>query len=496
MRVVSLFAGIEGFGLGFERAGFEVVGQVEIDPWCRKVLGRHYPDTPKHDDITTAHGMMFGPAEVVTFGFPCQDVSSAGKRAGLEGARSGLFYEALRFIREMQEATKGEYPRFAVLENVPGIYSSNGGRDFAAVLANLVGGAVSVPGDKWRNAGVAAGPSGHAAWRTLDSQYHGVPQRRRRVFLVTDFRSERAGEVLFESKSVRRNPKPRTEAGEGATGDSRAGAESCYWDGGQIADTLASSVSAKQQTMPDKRRFMAVLEPCELVGHGEYKQGSVGTLRAGGGDAGGGSETLLPIAFDSKAHESRSLNPSHLSPSLEGQGKVAICFNPNQEGMAISETAAPTVGASQGGNNQGVVAIQHASIGRKPEAGPQGKGWRDDGVTWTLDSRGSADVVAMKLGTTDGLASTVTASAGHHGRSSPRGDGSDNLVATPYAVRRLMPVEAELLQGFPPDWTRYIEDGLEIADTHRYKMCGNAVTVNVSEAIARRMVDVLLAQRL
>ncbi len=103
--LVSLFAGIGGFDKAFENAGYETVGQVEIDPWCQQVLRRHWPDVPKHDDITTAQGMMFGPADVVTFGSPCQDLSVAGKRAGLDGARSGLFMEAMRFIREMREGT-------------------------------------------------------------------------------------------------------------------------------------------------------------------------------------------------------------------------------------------------------------------------------------------------------------------------------------------------------------------------------------------------------
>ncbi len=125
--LVSLFTGVGGFDEGFENAGFKTVGQVEIDPWCQQVLRRHWPDVPKHDDITTAHGMMFGAADVVTFGSPCQDLSVAGKRAGLDGARSGLFVEAMRFIREMREGTDGRYPEYAVWENVCGAFSSGAG---------------------------------------------------------------------------------------------------------------------------------------------------------------------------------------------------------------------------------------------------------------------------------------------------------------------------------------------------------------------------------
>lgn len=125
MRFISLFAGIGGFDVGLETAGMACAGQVEIDPHCQSVLRRHWPDVPRHDDVTTAHGMIFGPAEVVTFGFPCQGLSHAGKRQGLDDQRSGLFVEAIRFIRQMQEATESEYPRFAIWENVAGTYSSS-----------------------------------------------------------------------------------------------------------------------------------------------------------------------------------------------------------------------------------------------------------------------------------------------------------------------------------------------------------------------------------
>src|SRR5690625_474824 len=143
--LVSLFAGVGGFDLGFERAGFTPVGMCEIDPHARSVLDRHWPTVPKHDDVTTLRGSTFGPADVVTFGSPCQDLSVAGKRAGLDGERSGLFLEAMRYVREMLEETSGQYPRAAVWENVPGAFSSNGGADFAAVLESMVGGTVRCP---------------------------------------------------------------------------------------------------------------------------------------------------------------------------------------------------------------------------------------------------------------------------------------------------------------------------------------------------------------
>ena len=171
---VSLFAGVGGFDLGLEQAGHTCVGQVEIDKYAQKVLKKHWPDVPLHNDVTTAidwakENDLIGRVDIVCGGFPCQDVSVAGKRAGIAGARSGLFWDAIQFAREVKAQT-------IILENVPGLLSSNQGRDFGIVLSAMA------------DAGY-----GHIEWRVLDSQFFGVPQRRRRVFIV--------GSVIDRSKS-------------------------------------------------------------------------------------------------------------------------------------------------------------------------------------------------------------------------------------------------------------------------------------------------------
>lgn len=223
MKLISLFTGVGGFDLGFEGAGFTTVGQCEIDPHAMRVLNHHWPDVPKHDDITTLDGMAFGPAEVVAFGSPCQDLSIAGGGAGLDGERSGLFTEAMRFIREMQAGADGQYPKVVLWENVPGAYSSNGGKDFAAVLESMVGGEIEKPKGRWGNAGVAFGPEGTAEWRTLDSQHFGVAQRRRRVFVVYRPGATTAGEVLLEPRGVRRDTEPSGAARASDTGSPPGG---------------------------------------------------------------------------------------------------------------------------------------------------------------------------------------------------------------------------------------------------------------------------------
>lgn len=203
----SLFAGIGGFDLGFERAGFRTTWACEIDQKAQAVLRLRFPDAKLHDDVCAVGAHNLEPVDVVTFGSPCQDLSVAGKRAGLAGERSGLFHEAVRVIRELR-AAHGK-PDFAIWENVPGAFSSNGGRDFAAVIDALV------------NIGAR-----DVAWRVLDSRFFGVAQRRRRVFLVADFGGERAEQVLALAAGVRGYSPKERKARRGSPPGSRAGAGS------------------------------------------------------------------------------------------------------------------------------------------------------------------------------------------------------------------------------------------------------------------------------
>ena len=196
-KVLSLFSGVGGFDLGLERAGMETVFQCEWDKHATKVLERHWPNVPRWGDISTLTGehiLRYAPVvNVVAWGSPCQDLSVAGRRAGLSGERSGLFYEGIRIINELTRLTNGRYPGISIWENVPGALSSNRGSDFGEVLHEL---------DE-------AGAS-FSEWRILDAQYFGVPQRRRRVFVVSVFdpaTAERCPEPLLSvAESVRRNP--------------------------------------------------------------------------------------------------------------------------------------------------------------------------------------------------------------------------------------------------------------------------------------------------
>ena len=180
----------------------------EIEPFPCSVTARHFPEVKQLGDITKIDGAAIPPVDIVCAGSPCQDLSVAGKREGLEGARSGLFRRAVDIIRRMRMSTRGGQPRFFIWENVPGAFSSNKGADFRAVLEEIGQTEIPMPKNgKWANAGMAELPQCEIAWRVLDAQYWGVPQRRRRIFLVADFGTATrcAGEILFEPESVRRN---------------------------------------------------------------------------------------------------------------------------------------------------------------------------------------------------------------------------------------------------------------------------------------------------
>ena len=231
MTLGSLFDGSGGFPLAGAMNGMTPVWASEIEPYPLKVTAARFPCMKQLGDVTKIDGSSIDPVDVITFGSPCQDLSVAGKQTGIhDGKRSSLFFEAVRIIREMRGATNGKYPRFAVWENVPGAFSSNKGADFRAVLQALceVGGeAVPVPEPpkgKWAKAGCVVGDGYSLAWRVYDAQYWGVPQRRKRIYLVADFGSERAGEILFEREGVRGDTAQGGEAREGAAEDAEGSA--------------------------------------------------------------------------------------------------------------------------------------------------------------------------------------------------------------------------------------------------------------------------------
>jgi DNA (cytosine-5)-methyltransferase 1 len=261
MKALSLFSGVGGMDLGFQNAGIETVAFCELQPIARSILARHWPQTTIRSDVEALRGTDFSNIDIVTGGSPCQDLSVAGRREGLDGERSGLLWHQCR-IADEAAAT------WTVWENVPGSLTSNSGRDFAAVLWGFTGAHVVVPNGGWGNAGLVVGPKRWAVWRVLDAQHFGVPQRRRRVFVVACSRKPCRPEVLFYS--------------EGSEGDFGSG--DVTWRGSPVAvrgSVTKSRASKSGATHPPSSRTS--WSPIDLDDPAAYGDLALGFNWANGG---------------------------------------------------------------------------------------------------------------------------------------------------------------------------------------------------------------------
>ena len=260
----SLFSGSGGFELAGILSGIQPVWNSEIEPFAIRVTTKRLPGVQHFGDVSSLSGHDLPPVDIITFGSPCQDMSVAGKRAGLDAERSGLFHQAIRIIREMREETNGEKPRYCVWENVPGAFSSNGGADFKSVLEAVIGikepaAEVPAPGKNgWPYADVYVGDGWSVAYRLLDAQFWGVPQRRARIFLVADLGGEGAGDILFKSEGLSGYSAEGFEAWKRATRDteSRAGEAGgvCLNDQGgermNVSEGVAGTLRAEDHGHP------------------------------------------------------------------------------------------------------------------------------------------------------------------------------------------------------------------------------------------------------
>lgn len=256
----SLFDGSGGFPLAAIFCGIEPIWSSEVEPFPIRVTQKNLPQVKHLGDIKDIDGTEIEPVDIISFGSPCQDLSIAGKRAGLEGEKSNLFYEAIRVIKEMRCKSNGKYPRYLLWENVPGAFSSNKGEDFRCVLEEITKiknstVKLSRP-SKWQSAGEILGDNFSLAWRVIDAKYFGVPQRRRRIFVVTDLDGGSSGEILFEQKSLSRDTSEGCEKGKRNT---RAIKESfnktiCLNDQGgermDISEDLSGTLRAKAGNPP------------------------------------------------------------------------------------------------------------------------------------------------------------------------------------------------------------------------------------------------------
>jgi DNA (cytosine-5)-methyltransferase 1 len=199
----SLFDGIGVFPLAAQQCGITPLWASEISQSAISITKRHFPDMAHLGSVTDLRGGNVPPVDIITFGSPCQNLSLSGKRECLAGNQSSLFYEAIRIIEEMRDATGGLHPTITVWENVTGAFSSNNRLDFAAVLSAFTHSEIPVPDSgRWASAGMVRGYTPDLAWRTLAANFFGVPQKRRRIFLVCDYRAQRAAQILFEPQGM------------------------------------------------------------------------------------------------------------------------------------------------------------------------------------------------------------------------------------------------------------------------------------------------------
>lgn len=387
-------------------------------------------------DITKIHGDQIEPVDCITFGSPCQDLSIAGRRAGLQGERSGLFIEAVRIIKEMRGGTDGGYPTFAIWENVPGAFSSNKGEDFRAVLEELARVEepdASIPrpprGGRWSKAGAIAGNGWSLAWRQLDAQYWGVPQRRKRIALVADFGGQRAAEILFEHTSLSGNSDASIPTWQAATGHSRASTSGrnkrgesyllkirSDCEGGGKGALIQTEKSATLSTLQDQTLFQPIPVLNDQGGSVmDMSCDMTETLRAQ-------EHGHQPIIFDARGN---------------GDGKIVPTITGDHENRITDYTA---------------IAIERQTFDERPF---------------------SSNKESEKCSTLKAKAENI-------------GNGSECLIAEKaihWIVRRLTPVECERLQGYPDGWTD-IGDWVDskgkkhkLTDTPRYKALGNSIAL-------------------
>ncbi|WP_240950644.1 DNA (cytosine-5-)-methyltransferase [Selenomonas bovis] len=316
----SLFDGSGGFPLGGLLAGIRPVWASEIEPFPIRVTTRRFPSVRHYGDISEMNGGVIEPVDVITFGSPCTDMSLAGKRAGLHGKQSCLFYDAVRIVKEMREATDGRYPRFIVWENVTGAFSSNKGADFQSVLeavCSVKGYTIDSPRpEKWPNAGEIVADDFSLAWRVLDAQYWGVPQRRKRIYLVADFTGQGAGKILFKSEGVSGNLEEGGKSWQRAAGSSenRSGTSGlCLNDQGgsrmEVSKGVTGTLCAQQHSHQS-----AVLQSAGFCTEHSAKARSIGyeeekspTLRAG---------VVPATVYENHSQDSRYGGPLSVAPAI------------------------------------------------------------------------------------------------------------------------------------------------------------------------------------
>lgn len=518
ITIGSLFDGISGFPLAGERLGMKAVWASEIEPFPLKVSAIRYPDMKQVGDITKININDLKIVDIVTGGSPCQDLSVAGKRAGLAGARSGLFMEQIRIVKELRDkdAKSGRpngliRPRFMVWENVPGAFSSNKGEDFRAVLeetAKIADETVVIPKPpkgKWNTFGAIMGNGWSIAWRVLDAQYWGVPQRRRRIFLVADFGGQSAPEVLFKREGLSRHLAESGEAREGITADverstAKASGADIYnfnMTGDKACTLNASSGSSSNHAGPAVIQFKKVYGICSDASNsmkssnphsGIYEATTSRTLDLNGGSPAcnqGGMATVQSILpFDT----TQITSPQNGNKPNYGDPCHPLCANAHvpaivkktygadlsqkAEGICFKEEIATCVNTgTHGGHGNNIITYQKVTGPLMANSHPGSYTGQDaysdmlvmHGYPEPFNPISAQPQMRHRLDMDNIVVAGIDCRNGNENgdlcgtlQAKPNGGFSYNCihpVRIGYSVRRLTPLECERLQDYPDGWT-------------------------------------------
>ena len=452
MTLGSLFDGSGGFPLGGVLAGITPIWASEIEPFPIRVTTARFPNMKHYGDITTIKGSELEPVDIISFGSPCQNLSVAGKREGLDGDRSSLFYEAIRIVKEMREATNGKYPRYIVWENVPGAFSSNQGEDFKAVLNEICkvkDEQVSIfKPSKWENAGRIMGDGYSIAWRLFDAQFWGVPQRRQRIYLVADFDGGSAGKILFESEGLSgysaqgfkswQNAANGITEGIGETGETDSlmfenhSQDTRYRGPLEVAQTVSSTYGTGGNNQPfvvQTPKTLKVRCGCEGGGKGALVQDNLSATLSTNND-----QTLFqPRAYGVCAKNSNSMKSDNPNSGFY-EADTSRCIDAN------------------GGNptcNQGGIAVIEGN-GSRPSH--RGDGYKESDVMYTLNATEQHAVAFAEVH------ATLSANDGPKGPSSQMmKNPEENFVGEPsYGIGR-----PAMNQGYNAKFSFQIEEEVE-----------------------------------
>lgn len=484
----SLFSGSGGFELAGSIFGIRPIWASEIEPFPILVTTKNFPEMKHLGDINKLNGADLEPVTIIAGGSPCQDMSIAGKREGLDGSRSNLFREQIRIIKEMRESDRAAgrtgtqiRPRYMVWENVPGAFSSNKGKDFQAVLQEIVSitdeesNVPLPPKGKWQTAGCIMGDHFTIAWRVLDAQYWGVPQRRKRIYLVADFGGNTAPKILFEREGLSGNFTKSREAWQRTAGDIKTGTHKTGTDDVECYDISdRRRVADKSEVSPTLTTKMGTggnNVPIVLENHPQdsrvtiAEDGNVPTLTSRMGTGGG---NVPMIMNEVRAVDQRNLSLGNdKSETLHGSGhgsSVGTIIEP----MALHITQDPTVFEGKTPClTQGNPKTGQATVGVAIPIADKATRYKGGGSTRNND--GSAN--GLGIGEPGAPANTLTA-ADRHGVACfaqqaigeyeesekasclKRRDYKDStdLILWEYIIRRLTPLECCRLQGFPDNW--------------------------------------------